>query len=584
MSDEFKDFFLKPTHVTHRKYEALRTLCVEKARAKEVAKKFGYSIFSINAMKRDFISILKSRQLDSSNFFITKSSGRTPDAGKSLLKEKIIQLRKQNYSILDIKSVLHTEGHIVSHDYIYRVLEGEGFARLAKRTQIERKVQASKIVKAPRSCSIDWMSDSGQIFHAERGVGVLPFLPLLARLGVDQWIEAAGYPETSELSRVQNVLSFIALKLAGHNRYSQDDLWAMDRGFGLFGALNVLPKDGTLSSYSYRTNRHMNRRFLTEMFRKLKKLKLLTGQINMDFTAIPHWGDSSVLENNWSGKYGRRLKSVLSLLCQDPDTGIFCYSDAEVKHRNQPESILEFVDFWKENGKKPSCLIFDSKLTTYENLEKLDIDNIKFITLRRRGKKLLSELQHIQEDEWQNIKVEGPSRKHKRLKVHESEILLDKTSRYFRQIIVSGNGHEKEAFIITNDRDRTAAQIIRQYGKRWNVEKGISEQIEFFHLNSLSSSIVVKVDFDLTMTVAAHNFYRIMAQELIGFENETSGSLNSKFFNNGGQFQIEKDLIIIEMKKKRHIQILMEAISRYKNVKIPWLEDRKLKFRLWTTS
>ena len=169
------------------------------------------------------------------------------------------------------------------------------------------------------------MSDSGQLFHSERGVGVLPFLPLLARLGVDQWIEAAGYPETSELSRVQNVLSFIALKLAGHNRYSQDDLWAMDRGFGLFSNLNVLPKDGTLSSYSYRTNRHMNRRFLTEMFRKLKKLKLLTGQINMDFTAIPHWGDSSVLENNWSGKYGRRLKSVLSLLCQDPDTGIFCY-------------------------------------------------------------------------------------------------------------------------------------------------------------------------------------------------------------------------------------------------------------------
>ncbi|ODS31175.1 MAG: putative orf, partial [Candidatus Scalindua rubra] len=297
MDNEFEDFFLKPTHVTHRKYEALRTLCVEKARAKEVAKKLGYSIFSINAMKRDFISALKSRQLDSSYFFITKSAGRTPDTGKSLLKEKIIQLRKQDYSILDIKSVLHTEGHIISHDYIYRVLEGEGFARLAKRTQLERKVQTSKIIKAPRSCSIDWMSDGGQLFHSERGVGVLPFLPLLARLGVDQWIEAAGYPETSELSRVQNVLSFIALKLAGHNRYSQDDLWAMDRGFGLFSNLNVLPKDGTLSSYSYRTNRHMNRRFLTEMFRKLKKLKLLTGQINMDFTAIPHWGDSSVLEN-----------------------------------------------------------------------------------------------------------------------------------------------------------------------------------------------------------------------------------------------------------------------------------------------
>jgi hypothetical protein len=289
---------------------------------------------------------------------------------------------------------------------------------------------------------------------------------------------------------------------------------------------------------------------------------MIGGQVNMDFTAIPHWGDASVLENNWSGKYGKRLKSVLSVLCQDPDTGIFCYSNAEIRRRNEAECVLEFVDFWKDGGRKPSCLIFDSKITTYENLEKLDKDKIKFITLRRRSKKLLAALHKIPDEEWSSVKVEGPSRRHMRLKIHESEILLDKTTRYFRQIAVSGNGHEKEAFILTNDRKRTASQIIRQYGKRWNVEKGISEQIEFFHLNKLSSSIVVKVDFDLTMTIAAHNFYRVIAMDLAGFENETSGSLSSKFFDNGDQFKIESDSIIVEMKKKRHLQILMEAIKK----------------------
>ncbi|MBZ0107063.1 MAG: DUF1016 N-terminal domain-containing protein [Candidatus Scalindua rubra] len=95
----------------------------------------------------------------------------------------------------------------------------------------------------------------------------------------------------------------------------------------------------------------MNRRFLKAMFEQLKKLRLLSGQANMDFTAIPHWGDASVLENNWPGKYGKRLKSVLSVLCQDPDTSIFCYSNAEIRHRNEAECVLEFVDFW-EDGKK----------------------------------------------------------------------------------------------------------------------------------------------------------------------------------------------------------------------------------------
>lgn len=584
MISDIQDFFLRPTHITQRKYEAMRALCVENIKAKDVAKRFGYSIFSINAMKRDFAKGIRDNKVFPDDFFVTKQAGRKPDEDKATLKEKIIQLRKQNYSILDIKSVLHSEGKMVSHDYIDRMLSMEGFARLPKRTEFERRCASSKTIKAPRSQAIEWEIDKGKIFHSERGIGVLPFLPLLSRLRVNKWIESAKYPGTSELNSVQSVLSFMALKLSGHKCYSQDDLWAMDRGFGLFCGLNVLPKDSTLSAYSYRTSRQMNRKFLKEMFSHLKKLRLLSGKINMDFTAIPHWGDASVLENNWSGKYGKRIKSVLAVLSQDPDTGIFCYSNAEVKHRNESECVLEFVDFWKEEGKRPSCLIFDSKFTTYQNLEKLDIDRIKFITLRRRGKTLLKDLEKIPEEQWKQVRVESPARKHNKLKIHESEIILPKTKRPFRQIIISNNGHEKETFIITNDKEPTASEIIRQYGKRWNVEKGISEQIEFFHLNSQSSSIVVKVDFDLTMTIAAHNLYRIISQYLIGFENETSGSLNCKFFNNGGQFQIENNNIIVEMKKKRHLPLLMEFLSKYKNVEIPWLGNRKIDFRLWATS
>ena len=74
-----------------------------------------------------------------------------------------------------------------------------------------------------------------------------------------------------------------------------------------------------------------------------------------------------------------------------------------------------------------------------------------------------------------------------------------------------------------------------------------------------------------------------MAQYLKGFERETSSSLSSKFFNNGGQFTIDNDKIIIHMKKKRHLPILMEALESFKEPKIPWLDGRKLVFKLWTT-
>ena len=48
------NFFLKPEHQMHRKYEAARALYVENKKAKEIAKMFGYSIHTVNSIKKDF--------------------------------------------------------------------------------------------------------------------------------------------------------------------------------------------------------------------------------------------------------------------------------------------------------------------------------------------------------------------------------------------------------------------------------------------------------------------------------------------------------------------------------------------------
>jgi len=577
-------FFLNPLHPSHRKYEALRSLCVDGKTAQEVANKFGYSIHTINAFKRDLLRMFKQGRLESTHFFVTHSAGRPVDRMKSDTRNTIIQLRKRNFSILDIQTVLHTQGYRVTHDYIFRVLKEDGFARLPKRTSIEKRFISSETLIAPPSSTINWVDDTGKRFSSERGLGLLTFLPVLAELQIEQWIKRANYPETKELNRVQMVMSFLALKLSGNKRYHPDDLWALDRGFGLFSGLNVLPKTTTLSTYSYRISREMNRRFLKAMNQELLHRGLLKGMMNMDFTTIPHWGDASILENNWSGKRNKGLKSILAAVCQDPDSGIFSYGSAEVKHQEQHDFVFEFVDFWKEQGETPKCLIFDSKFTTYQNLEKLDHDHIKFITLRRRSKKLVEGVEHLPESDWESVVIEGGKRKRRKLMVHDSEIALKGIKTGFRQIIVKDNGHHKPSFFITNDRERTTAQMIRQYGKRWNVEKGISEQIEFFHLNQLSSSIVVKVDFDLTMTITAYNIYRMIAQNLPGFERETAVSLNAKFFANGGHFTIKNDRIRIELKKKRHLPLLIDALKKYKNKSISWLGNRRLCFELDATS
>jgi hypothetical protein len=159
---------------------------------------------------------------------------------------------------------------------------------------------------------------------------------------------------------------------------------------GLFAGLNVLPKTAWFSSYSSRVDSQMNLSFLKELHQLWCENGLLSDTSNLDFTTIPYWGDSEHLENNWSGKRGKALSSMLAVLAQDPDSGIIDYGNCNVMHQRESSVVLEYLDFYRtaQNADQPlKYLVFDSKFTNYQNLSGLDDQQIKFITIRRRGEK-----------------------------------------------------------------------------------------------------------------------------------------------------------------------------------------------------
>jgi len=86
---------------------------------------------------------------------------------------------------------------------------------------------------------------------------------------------------------------------------------------------------------------------------------------------------------------------MLGVLAQDPDSGIIDYRDTDLMHKNQVGVVLEYLDFYKQNstgGKQLKHLVFDSKFTNYQNLSRLDDRDIKFITICRRGKKIIEQI------------------------------------------------------------------------------------------------------------------------------------------------------------------------------------------------
>ena len=203
-----------------------------------------------------------------------------------------------------------------------------------------------------------------------------------------------------------------------------------------------------------------------------------------DFHTIPHYGDESVLEEHWAGARGKRMKGALTLIAQDAQSKLMLYSAADIQRDEADDQILAFLSFWQGVSQPmQSTFIFDSKLTTYENLSELNRQKIKFITLRRRGHKLVEEVAQL--EPWTRINIPHDKRKYPQPMVHVSTIELRGYEGELRQIIVRGNGHEKPAFLITNDSETPEELVVGNYARRWRVENGIAEAIKFFHLNAL---------------------------------------------------------------------------------------------------
>jgi predicted DNA-binding protein YlxM (UPF0122 family) len=577
---EPEEYFKFQQSVSKKRYDALHTYFVSKLSANEVADTYGYTLTSFYSLIRDFRKYLKDGHSEDF-FFKDNALGRKPSQSDDL-KELIISLRKMNFSAEEIVTIVNSKSYRTTYWPVYKMLCKEGFARLPRRSADAKKQLELPPIKAPVSGKLEWNPEK---FHSSN-TGLFAFLPVIHQYGIHRLIERSAYPSTKGIGKVSSILCFLALKLSGVKRYSHDDLWCMDRGMGLFAGLNVLPKTAWFSSYSSRVDTQMNLSFLKALHHQWSTDGLLSDTANLDFTTIPYWGEGEHLENNWSGKRGKALSSMLAVLAQDPETGIIDYGNCNVMHRNESAVVLEYLDFYRSSPEKTNSLkylIFDSKFTNYQNLAKLDDQQIKFITIRRRGDKMLEEIQ--ENAQWKTIRVEASGLKKRTLKVYEQIITLtgykdEKTgkAKSIRQIVITGHGKIKPAVILTNDFDLPVEAVVRKYCRRWLVEKGIAEQIDFFHLNRVSSSMVIKVDFDLTISILAHNLYRLLAFSLERYRHYTDERIYEMFIANSGEITIEQEQIRIDLKKKRELPLLLDFFKKSNEVKYSWLDNKSIFF------
>jgi len=566
-----KDFFLQPQDPMQRRYETLRALAVEELSPQEVAQRFGYSLHTLRALKRDF------QKNTLPPFFLPLKRGPKAHRPSTLqIKERIISLRKRNYSIQEIQEALLRQGEEISLKTIYLLLEEEGFAKLFRRTRAERREALQSGKEPTEVADVERFAERLEV-STDYG-GVFLFVPLICQLGLDELFGKSSFYSSRQIPRVSYLLSYLVLKLLGKERLCHINDLNFDYGIGLFAGLNVLPKAAAITQYSYRHPHRLCVSMLRGWAKLLSDQGHLPGHhINLDFHPIAHYGEGSTLESHWIPTRGKAIKSVLSFFAQDLDTTYLCYSNGDIKKDQAPDEVLAFVSFYRQaTGKLPQCLVFDSKLTTYANLNRLNQQGIFFITLKRRGKKILSSLEAI--PQWQMIRLELPSRKHQLLRVHETQTTLAGYEGPLRQIVVTGTGRELPMLLITNDFQSQAKEVLGIYAKRWRIENSIQENVDFFSLNALSSPVVVKVDFDIAMTLIANTLYKTFSSQIRLFEKAKAKTLFRNFVEGEAKITLTPKVVQVRFEKKSHNPLIMDWVKTLRPMPIPWMGNRTMEF------
>jgi transposase len=568
------EFFTQPANAAQRRYEALRAYFVDDASATEVADRFGYSTASVHQMA----SLLRAGRMA---FFAETKPGPKGPRKAGRVRDRVLALRAEDRSVTEIAAVLAREGTPVSAQTVWTILEAEGIGRLVRDEDSPRRGTPTRLDPVKARSLPAWPDNTRLACdHA----GLLLLLPAMAELDLPGLVRSAGYPGTRVLSAWQSVGTLLLAKCARKARVHHIDALTDDAGLALALGLTALPKATHLGSYSYRIRRESNQALLSGLVRALRGQGLATGAagFNCDFHAIRHHGDPDLgapLEKHYVPKRSQRTRAVLTFFAQDHASTEMVYANADITKAEQAREIIAFADYWHTTtGADPGLLVFDSQLTNYTVLDELTERGLTWLTLRKRGQSILERLAKLPASAWTTYRIDRAGR-YRQPQMHEDMVTIKGITNQVRQIAVRNIGRDEPALMLTNALTAPAKDLFTRYAERMIIENELDAYLAGFHLDALTSSVPLNVDLDTTLTVVAGNLYRLLARKLSRYETATPERIWRHFLDTPGTLNVTDDAITVELNLRTYHPALIDAGFADLDQPIPWLDNRRLRFR-----
>jgi hypothetical protein len=111
------------------------------------------------------------------------------------------------------------------------------------------------------------------------------------------------------------------------------------------------------------------------------------------------------------------------------------------------------------------------------------------------------------------------------------------------------------------------------------VENGISDAIEFFHMDALSSAVAMKINCDLMLTMMASSLYRLLGAKIgRGYETARSNHIFRDFVDATATIGLTDQEIVVKFQKRAHNPLLLAAGFDEESLPIPWLGNNTVRF------
>ena len=509
-------------------------------------------------------------------FFVSPPPGPREQPKKSKAHDLVVALRKQNHSVYEISEALQERAMPLSPTAVREVLRAEGFAALPRRLDEERPARPGPTRGAGGRCA-RVRARPGHTLHHARGRAVL----VPARSGAARGRGAGGDGQVAGLANDPSVArpTRRARAQALVDR-AQEPRHGAGRRPGLGPVLRPErdPEEELPQPSTPRASTTPGPRALLAAWHRAVADDGL-------FRAPPSTSTSTPCPTTGrtrrSSATTSRCAAVRSPRCspswrRTPRAARSAIPMPICAGAKRPRrSSASSPSGSSTTARHPRHLVFDSRLTTYAHLARLDAVGITFITLRRRSARLLAEIAALAPSAWRRVTLDVPARKYKTPRVFEQPV---DTRRRHVPSAVRPRSRARGADDPAHQRPARAptAKLITRYAQRMLIENALSDAVRFFHMDALSSAVGLKVDFDMALLVIASGLYRLLARRMRGYADAQARHIFRDLIDTPADVTISEREVQVHFHRRAHLPIIIASGILDAPVSVPWWDNHTL--------